>query len=92
MNTEAETCKICNTNPSSIDYRLMKFSPLLIKEPCPTCEHCKEFWLKTVSQFIDSKKNYGSGIYTYENGAVKEISDEEWNKENPQAEALRYHK
>ncbi len=92
MINKIELCKICKINMPSCDNRLIKYAPLTIKEPCPTCDNCKEFWLKSVSEFIGSKNDKGGGIYTFEDGTVKEISEEEWIKENPHEKALRYYK
>lgn len=84
-----ELCKICMANPSSIDHRLNQFPSITTKEPCPTCDDCKELWLKKLSEFLIGKDN-GSGIYTYEDGIVKEISEEEWMNMYPDTFPLRY--
>jgi hypothetical protein len=89
--TKEELCRICCDNTASMDDRLTQFPGFTVKEPCPTCDECKELWLKKLSEFL-KENNEGSGIYTYSNGRVKEISEDEWMDSNPNASPLRYGK
>ena len=91
MNDFIELCTICKNNNASIDSRLTQYPGITLKEPCPTCDNCKEFWLSSLSDYMKKSGNdEDSGIYTFADGAVKYISENEWFSKYPHALPLRY--
>lgn len=57
------------------------------------CKECRADWMGAIETWFVSarkKESCGSGIFVRENGAIKEISDEEWNQRNPERAPVRY--
>jgi len=58
------------------------------------CKSCRATWMSAIEAWfhathMDPEHTCGSGIFIRENGAVKEITEEEWYKRNPGREPIR---
>ena len=56
------------------------------------CKDCRAQWMGAISKWfhdVPAKESCGSGIFVRRNGATVEISEEEWDRENPDREPVR---
>ena len=59
------------------------------------CKPCRGDWMNAIQEWFDKKpikESVGSGIFVRRNGATVEISEEEWQRENPDREPVRVRK
>lgn len=57
------------------------------------CKACRADWMASIGDWFNSKpKNeaHGTGIYVRKLGATFEISEEEWRRNNPGRDPVRY--
>ena len=57
------------------------------------CKDCRGDWLGAIKKWFGERpvrESCGSGIFVRRNGATVEITEEEWNEENPGREAVRF--
>ena len=56
------------------------------------CKDCRGDWMGAIAQWFKNppaRESCGSGIFVRENGATVEITEEEWNRRNPDREPVR---
>jgi len=60
------------------------------------CKECRADWMNSIKVWFENKpvieESCGSGIFIRENGALKEITEEEWYKRNPDCEPVKVKK
>lgn len=64
-----------------------KFYKLLV------CKDCRADWLSAIQEWFNTmvvRESCGSGIFVRKHGASVEISDEEWYREHPGREPIRF--
>lgn len=56
------------------------------------CKDCRADWMSSIKSWfvnVPKREGCGSGIFVRKNGAVVEITEEEWYKDNPGREPIR---
>lgn len=59
------------------------------------CKDCRADWMDAIKEWFEKKpkiESCGSGIFVRRNGATVEISQEEWDRENPGRIPVRFKK
>lgn len=58
------------------------------------CKDCRADWMKSIKDWFNSplvmRDSCGSGIFVRENGAIREVTEEEFKKTHPGIQPVRF--